>query len=188
MTNEKSDSKTDGIFELIMVENLRRSINGYSAYGTVHILGNIHKYNKCFTYTIWWCGIDRWCGRMLLDQNTDVVLTDDVTTSYGTEMLMWCWLIMCTNQSKLAMWRNPERMNYFHLMAMIYLCIYKKRVHLPNLTPLNPFSSSIFYNSLSILYFLHILIKLSFYSLFNYKWLVYFKLGLKVKAKHDPWA
>ena len=37
------------------------------------------------------------------------------------------------------------------------------RATLPNLTPLNLFFSSIFYNSLSILYLISILIKFSFY-------------------------
>ena len=72
MTNEKSDSKTNGIFELIMVENLTRSINGYSAYGTVHILGNIHKYNTVSHI-----------------QYDEVALTDDVAGCYWTKILMW---------------------------------------------------------------------------------------------------
>ena len=149
MTNENSDIEIDGIFELRMVENRKRNIKGYLALITYMVLFThmvLFTSATLFTYTVWWCGIDRWrgsvllnqwcgvdwwgdvdrcCGRILLDQNTDVALTDDVAASYWTKMLMWYWLIICSNQSKLAMWHNLERPNCFHPIAMIYLLYLK---------------------------------------------------------------
>ena len=138
MINKKSDSKTNGIFKLGTVENFKRTIKGYSilfTYMVIFTYTALLTSTELFTYIVWWCGIDRWRDNILLDQWCGVdrwygrMLLDKMLMwhwlmmckSYWAEMLKWCWLMMCSNQSKLAPWRNPKSLNYFHLMSMIHL-------------------------------------------------------------------
>ena len=96
----------------------------------------------------WLCRVDQRRGRMSVDQKTCV------RYMHYTE---WepCWCVLL-NQNlsrgailnvQIVLIQSPRFTN----------CIYKKGAP-PNSTPLNSFLSSIFCNSLSILYLLHILI------------------------------
>ena len=72
--SRKSDSETDGIFKLRIVENLRRSIK---------------RYLVLFTYTLYsriqYCSHIQYDDMALID---DVALTDDVVGCYWTKILM----------------------------------------------------------------------------------------------------
>ena len=88
MTNKKSNKKTDEIFKLIMVENLRKSIKGYSALFMYTI--QVRYYSH-----IWYDDVtlinnvvaSYWTNDVAL--TSDVTLTDDVARLCWTEMLMW---------------------------------------------------------------------------------------------------
>ena len=160
MTNKKLDSETDDIFQLGTIENLRRSIKGYSILFTYTVLFTNMPLS---TYMVQWhdsilldqwcgidwlCGVDWWCGsRMLLNQNSDGVLTNDLFQLNITCHVVQSWAFELFLSDG----------NYLSIVSI------NRKLALSNLTPLNLILGSIFYNYFSILYFLHILIKLSFY-------------------------
>ena len=116
------------------------------------------------------CTVDRWRGSISVDKKSHVrymqhtELFSTKPRHYSTRVKLcycspaWSNRVLLTNDvaqswaSKLFLiqwpWFTP--------------CIYKKGASPPNLISLNPFLDSIFCNSLSILYFLRILINFHF--------------------------
>ena len=153
-------------------------------YGTIHMYGTVHIDGSMTWYwpMMWhWlmrchdpvglkflCTVDRWHGSILVDQKSRIrymhihrIIFNQTVSLFkpcGQTVLLfkprgqtaYCWLMM---------WRNPEHPKYFwsdgHDLLNVSI---KSGLSPPNLASLNPFLGSIFCNSFSILYFLHILI------------------------------
>ena len=94
--NEKSDDKTDITFELMTVENLRRSIKGKMSLFTcttlfTYTILSMLLFTTLFTHTERWRGIDRWCdidwwGVTILLDNLYTLLIGDVVHVSGLKI------------------------------------------------------------------------------------------------------
>ena len=141
-----------------------------TVHDTVHIDGSMmwHWLMRCHDPVglKFLCTVDRWRGSISVDQKSRVRymhytgLFSTKPRHYSNRVVKprgqtaYCWLMT---------WHNPERSKCFWSDSHDLLNVSIKRgASPPNLISLNPFLDSIFCNSLSILYFLRILINFHF--------------------------
>lgn len=120
----------------------------------------------------YWYGFDWWCGGILFEQNADVVLIDDVFQPVKICHVTQSWASELFSSDGLDL-------PIVSIIRGLLLLIWRPSIHFL-------VSFSIILSPACV--FLHIVIKLPFYPLFNYECLFSFKLGLKVKNQHDRWA